>query len=123
MTKLLRIVCSFFKMKYQQWLMRRVDDDLEWYVNDRVDEKTRELQNKVFDLECKLHDYYIRSDSLEMALIDADTKIEELTERLEVYEPNPEWEEEESIEESWNTLYELIEEMRWDSLERLLELL
>lgn len=118
MTKL----CSFFKMKYQQWLMRRVDDDLEWYVNSCVDEKTQELQNKVFELEIKLHEYDIRNDSLEMALIDADNRIEELAARLEVYEPNPEWEEEETIEESWSNLYDLMEEMTWDSLECLLEL-
>ena len=121
MTKLFRNVCSFFKMKYQQWLMRRADSDLTWYVNDCVDEKTRELKDKVFELELKLHDYDIRNDSLEMALIDADNKIEELATRVEVYEPNPEWEEEESIEKAWDDLYNLMEEMRWGSLERLLE--
>lgn len=92
-------VCSFFKMKYQQWLMRRVDKDLKWYVDD----------------------YVIRNDNLEMTLIDADNRIEELASRLEVYEPSPEWEEEESVEKAWDDLYNLMEEMRWGSLERLLE--
>lgn len=122
MTKLFRTVCSFFKMKYQQWLMRRVDKDLKWYVDDCIDRSTQELQNKVFDLECKLHDYDTRNDILEMALIDADNRIEELASRLEVYEPSPEWKEEETTEEAWSYLYDLMEEMRWGSLERLLEL-
>ncbi len=90
----------FIRMKYEQFLMRRFDrlltimakSRVNWYpshvVANEYDQKIQKLQEKISDLEYRLHREESEADVLEYQLLRRDERIEELENALSFYEPD-----------------------------------
>lgn len=85
---------KYFKMKYEQWLMRLFDwvckklikTGNEWVIEYPCEEKIYKLEDKLMDLEDKLMDEVRRNDQLEYHLLDKFDQIHELENKLDWYE-------------------------------------